>query len=143
MKLKTTHFGIIDVNEEELIDFPEGLPGFENVKKYALIGHDAGGSPFFWLQSADNPELCFVVTDPFLVYDNYGVDVSDDDVKFLQITDANKVITLAITVIPEDVKKTRVNLKAPILINTGKKLGKQVIQKDDTLPIRYFLFQNY
>ncbi len=142
MKLKTTHFGIIDVNEEELIDFPEGLPGFENAKKYALIGHDVGESPFFWLQSTDDPELCFVVTDPFLVYDNYGVDVSDDDVKFLQITDANKVITLAITVIPEDVKKTRVNLKAPILINTGKKLGKQVIQKDDTLPIRYFLFQN-
>lgn len=79
MKLETANFGVIDIDEADFIDFPVGIPGFENCKKYALIGHDTKESPFFWLQSTEQPELCFVVADPFMVYDNYGVNVSDED----------------------------------------------------------------
>ena len=139
MQLDTAHFGIIEIDEEDFIYFPEGIPGFENSKKYALIGNDAGEAVFFWLQSVDTPELCFVVTDPFMVYDGYGVDVEDEDVELLKITDANKVLSLTIVIIPEDINEIRVNLKAPILINMEKKLGKQIIQKNDNLPIRYYL----
>ena len=139
MQLDTAHFGIIEIDEEDFIYFPEGIPGFENSKKYALIGNDAGEAVFFWLQSVDTPELCFVVTDPFMVYDGYGVDVDDEDVELLKITDAKKVLSLTIVIIPEDINEIRVNLKAPILINMEKKLGKQIIQKNDNLPIRYYL----
>jgi flagellar assembly factor FliW len=139
MQLNTAHFGCIEINEEDFIYFPEGIPGFENSKKYALIGNDSGEAVFFWLQSVDTPELCFVVTDPFMVYDGYGVDVEDEDVELLKITDANKVLSLTIVIIPEDINEIRVNLKAPILINMEKKLGKQIIQKNDNLPIRYYL----
>lgn len=139
MQLETAHFGVIDINEDDFIYFPEGIPGFENSKKYALIGNDTGEAVFFWLQSIDMPELCFVVTDPFMVYDGYGVDVDDEDVELLKITDTNKVLSLTIVIIPEDINEIRVNLKAPILINMEKKVGKQIIQKNDNLPIRYYL----
>jgi len=139
MQLETAHFGVIDVDEADIIYFPEGIPGFENSKRYKLIRHDEGDSVFFWLQSVDMPELCFVVTDPFMVYDGYGVDIDDEDVKLLEITDANKVLTLTIVVIPENLDEIRVNLKAPIIINTEKKLGKQIIQQNENLPIRYYL----
>ena len=139
MQLETVHFGVINIDEADIIYFPEGIPGFENSKKYSLIGNDSGESVFFWLQSLDIPELCFVVTDPFMVYDGYGVDVDDEDVELLKITDANKVLTLTIVIIPENINEIRVNLKAPILINMDQKLGKQVIQKNDNLPIRYYL----
>ena len=139
MQLDTAHFGKIEINKEDFIYFPEGIPGFENSKKYALIGNDSGEAVFFWLQSVDVPELCFVVTDPFMVYDGYGVDVDDEDVELLKITDTNKVLSLTIVIIPEDINEIRVNLKAPILINMEKKLGKQIIQKNDNLPIRYYL----
>ncbi|MGI6084077.1 MAG: flagellar assembly protein FliW [Acetivibrionales bacterium] len=139
MQVETKHFGVIEINEADVIYFPEGLPGFENNKKYALIGNDASESVFFWLQSIDMTELCFIVTDPFMVYDGYGVDVEDEDVELLEITDVNKVLTLTIVVIPENINDIRVNLKAPILINLEKKLGKQIIQQDDNLPIRYYL----
>lgn len=142
MQIETAHFGVIDVNEEEVIYFPEGIPGFENSKKFSLIGNDSEEVVFFWLQSVDNPELCFVVTDPFMVYDGYGVDVEDDDVELLKITDANKVLTLTIVIIPENINEIRVNLKAPIIINVGKRLGKQIIQKNESLPIRYYLSKN-
>ena len=142
MKLKTAHFGVINIDESELLFFPEGIPGFETSKKYVLLGNHSDDASFFWLQSVDRAELCFVVTDPFMIYSDYGVDIDDEDTELLQITDADKVLTLAIVVIPEDIKKSRVNLKAPVLINVEKKLGKQVIQKDDSLPVRYYLYQN-
>ena len=129
MQLETVHFGVIDINEADFIYFPEGIPGFEQSKRFALLGNDEKESVFFWLQSVDMPELCFVVTDPFMVYDGYGVDVEDEDVELLEITDTNKVLTLTIVVIPENMDEIRVNLKAPIIINTEKKLGKQIIQR--------------
>ena len=139
MLLKTVHFGEIEINEEDIIFFPEGIPGFEDSKKYVLIGNESNEAVFFWLQSVDIPELCFVVTDPFMVYDGYGVDVEDEDVELLELTDPKKVLTLTIVVIPENINEIRVNLKAPILINVEKKLGKQVIQKNDNFPVRYYL----
>lgn len=142
MKLETAHFGVIEIDDTDFIDFPEGIPGFENSRKFALIGHNSNESPFFWLQSIDEPSTCFVVTDPFMIYDGYGVDIDSDDEALLEITDVNSVMMLAIVVIPDDMKDARVNLKAPILINVDKKLGKQVIQKNDNLPIRYYLYQN-
>ena len=139
MLLKTVHFGEIEINEEDVIIFPEGIPGFEDSKKYVLIGNESNEAVFFWLQSVDIPELCFVVTDPFMIYDGYGADVEDDDIELLGITDPNRVLTLTIVVIPENINEIRVNLKAPIIINMEKKLGKQIIQKNDDLPIRYYL----
>lgn len=139
MQLNTVHFGEIEYSEDEVIYFPEGIPGFEDTKKYILIGNESDDAVFFWLQSVDAPELCFVVTDPFMIYDGYGVDVEDEDVELLEITDPNKVLTLTIVIIPENINEIRVNLKAPILINMENKLGKQVIQKNDSFPIRYYL----
>jgi flagellar assembly factor FliW len=141
MHIDTEQFGRIEINEEDVIIFPEGIPGFEDSKKYVLIGNESNEAVFFWLQSVDIPELCFVVTDPFMVYDGYGVDVEDEDVELLELTDPKKVLTLTIVVIPENNNEIRVNLKAPILINMEKKLGKQIIQKNDNLPIRYYLRQ--
>lgn len=141
-QLKTPHFGVIEYHDSEIIYFPEGLPGFENTRNYILIGYGAEDAIFFWLQCLDIPELCFIVTDPFVVYNNYCVDIDDEDVKFLQITDSNKVLTLAIVVIPEDIKQTRVNLKAPITINLEKMIAKQIIQKDENAPLKYYLYMN-
>ena len=55
------------------------------------------------------------------------------------ITSPDTVLTLAIAVIPEDPKDIRVNLKAPVIINVDKKLGKQILQQNESLPIRYYL----
>lgn len=141
IKIDTVHFGEIEINEEDILVFPEGIPSFESVKKYVLLGKENAETPFFWLQSVDNPEVCFVVTDPFMVYDGYVVDVEDEEIECLQIENPETVITLAIVVIPQNIGETRTNLKAPLLINTAKKLGKQVIQKKEELPIRYYLLQ--
>jgi flagellar assembly factor FliW len=139
MLLQTKNFGEITVNENDIILFPAGLPGFENVKKFTLLGRQESDTLFFWLQSIDEPNLSFVVTDPFSVNPEYFVDVDDSETEELQIKDSDNVLTLVIVTVPENVNKTTVNLKAPVLINLHNNRGKQIIMKNETFPVKYYI----
>ncbi|MGE4284122.1 MAG: flagellar assembly protein FliW [Clostridia bacterium] len=137
MQLNTRHFGLIEINEEDIIDFPEGLPGFEDVKKFIIINSYDENSPFQWLQSIDNPELAFVIIDPRLIKNEYIVDVDTAEVEILNITDVNKVLIYSIIVVPEDITKMTANLKAPVIINTENNKGKQVVMENNEYTLRY------
>ncbi len=141
MQLQTRHFGEITVNENDILYFPSGLPGFENVKKYTLLGRGEADTLFFWLQSIDDPNLAFVVTDPFSINPEYFVEVDDSETEELQIKDTEDVLTLAIVTVPQNVKLTSANLKAPVLINLQNNRGKQIIMKNETFPVKYYIMK--
>lgn len=139
MQLQTKHFGLVNVNEKEVIFFPSGLPGFENVKKYILLGKQETDALFFWLQSVDEPNLAFVVTDPFCIHPDYFVDADDEDMDEIHAKDAEQILTLAIATIPANVDEMTVNLKAPVIINMENNMGKQIIMKNETFPVKYYI----
>lgn len=138
MEIETVHFGNVEINDGGIITFPEGVPGFEDVHRFILLGNVGEKEAFFWMQSVDKPDVCFVVTDPFVIYNNYNVDVDDDDIAILEINGSENVLTLVIVVVPDNIEDARVNLKAPVIINMDKKIGMQVLQKNESLPIRYY-----
>jgi flagellar assembly factor FliW len=142
MQLNTKYFGVIEIDEKEILYFPSGIPGFENVKKFTLLGKQDNETPFFWLQGVDDPELAFVVTDPFAVNDNYFVDADDDEIKEISVKDPDRILTLAIVTVPEDIRKISVNLKAPLLINMDNNRGMQVIMKNETFPVKYYIMKD-
>ena len=74
MKIKTTRFGTIDIEEEKIIKMPFGMLGFPDKKKFIILRHQEN-SPFFWYQSVDDPGLAFVITDPFLFIPDYKIDL--------------------------------------------------------------------
>jgi flagellar assembly factor FliW len=111
----------------EIITFAEGLPAFEMVKEFRLVSNEEE-APFIWLQAAHTPNLSFITIDPFLVYPEYRPDISDNDVKLLQIEDEEDALILSIVNIHKDNKQgITANLVSPIVINWKKHLGKQVI----------------
>ena len=63
MKVQTTRFGSVEVDDSRILEFTNGLLGFSSYTQYALLQPDDDGL-FFWLQSTEAPELAFVVTDP-------------------------------------------------------------------------------
>lgn len=141
MQLNTKHFGLINIDENGILDFPEGIPGFESTKRFVLLGKDEKESPFQWLQGVDNSDLALVVIDPKLFKPDYLVDVDDDQVEILNIKDANSVLVLSIVVVPEDISKMTANLKAPILINTENRKGKQVVVDKGDYQIRHYIME--
>lgn len=139
MKIETSNFGIIEISEEEVITFPEGLPGFENVRKFVIWGKVEENFPFQWLQSVDKPELAFVIIEPNKLKPDYIVDVADNEIDVLKIEDPQNVSVYSIVVVPEDINKMTANFKAPLLINNCNRMGKQVVMENGQYPIKFYI----
>ena len=67
MKLETTRFGTLDIEEKQILEFPDGLYGFEKETRFTLLPFNPNvESPMEWMQSILSPHLAFVITDPHL-----------------------------------------------------------------------------
>lgn len=140
MKLDTKHFGEIEIDEGKIISFPEGIPGFEDQKRFVIINNHDSENPFDWLQAVDNGSLSFVVINPFLVKPDYDFVLSQSVEEKLKIENEKDVAVYTIAVIPEDIKKITINLSGPVIINVKEKLGKQIILNDERYSTRYYIF---
>ena len=141
MKIETTRFGEIEINEEEVIEFVVGPYGFEELKAYTLLADE--DSPFFWLQSISDPDLAFVVTEPWAFYEDYEFDLNDEIKDKLNLSSKEEVLVVNMITIPNDKpKEMTMNLKAPIIINKEDKLAKQIILEEEEYPVKYRLFNN-
>ncbi|TCO76467.1 flagellar assembly protein FliW [Marinisporobacter balticus] len=141
MIIQTRHFGEIEIKDETIINFPEGIPAFEDFKQYVVIKNPDTENDFHWLQCVDNSDLTFVVVNPFEIKEDYDFEIPDRIVKQLQIEKYEDVMILSIIVIPENVEKITANLKAPVIINIHKKIGKQFVLEDERYPLKYYIFQ--
>lgn len=139
MIIKTTHFGEIQINEENILDFEEGILGFEDIHKFGIINSEDPESPFKWIQAIENPELAFALVDPFAIKKDYDFEIKDENASSLGIASPSQVAVFAIVVIPEDTKKISMNLKAPIIVNTDNKKAAQVILDSDKYTVRHFI----
>jgi len=126
-QVKTTRFGDVDISEHRPISFPLGLPGFPDQKRFVLMEHKPG-SPFMWLQSADSPNLAFVVMDPFLIQSNYLQDLPPRDREMVLGKTDTPPLVLTIVNIPHGApREMTVNLLGPLVIDAEARTGKQVI----------------
>lgn len=142
MLLNTRHFGVIEVNEEDIIQFPEGIPGFEDTKEFVLLGDTQDkDSPFKWLQGIDNPQLAFVIIDPKAFKHDYNPELPSSEIEILDIKDRNKVLIYSIVVIPDDISKMTANLKAPIVINAENNKGKQVLLDNPEYRVKHLILE--
>lgn len=141
MKLNTRHFGEIEINEDNIINFEEGVLGFESVKEFVIIDNPDAENPFKWLQSVDEPSLAFVIINPFLFINNYEFDIPNKVTKELELDNHEDVIVYSIAVVTEDIKNMTLNLKAPIIINAKNNRSRQIILQKDEYPLKYKIFQ--
>lgn len=128
MKFRTTRFGEIEFSEEVMMHFPEGVLGFPESQRYILLEHSAEGSPFKWLQSLDNPDLAFIVVDPFHVAPDYRYEIDVDTERVIGTHHPANCALMAIANIPhEQPMAMTANLKAPLMVNVENRRGRQVI----------------
>lgn len=129
MKIETRDFGEIEIAENTVITFPNGIIGFEDTHRYTLIS-PLGDETFpMWLQSVEGKTPCFVVYDPMQIYSDYSFEITDEEQQLLKIEDA-QYRCLAVAIVPDDYKKTTINLRCPIVINTRDNVAAQVVLED-------------
>lgn len=136
MKINTTRFGEVGVDENRIIHMQGGILGFEHLKNYVILVHNEG-TPFLWFQSVDDGTIAFVVINPQLIKADYEPLINDAEVGRLEIGDARDVVLMAIVTIRSIPFMVTANLRAPIVINAKQRLAAQVVLDDQELPIQY------
>ena len=128
MKYETARFGSLEIQDPDILVFPDALYGFDQEKEFALLPLDPKiESPMEWLQSLRTRELAFIVTDPFLFVPEYKMVLSDSEQTQLKIESTESVVVRVIVTIPKVHTEMTANLVAPLVINQGKGLAKQVV----------------
>jgi flagellar assembly factor FliW len=141
MFVNTVNFGELEIKEEDILTFEDGLPGFESMQKYIIVSSEDGNPTFNWLQSVENPKLAFVIIDPAFFRKDYTVDIDDLTINSLGIITEEDVSIFSIVVVPEEVSRISANLKAPLIINLKTKKGKQVILDNDEYHVRHYIME--
>ena len=126
VKFRTTRFGELDLPPERIFEFPQGLIGFSEVRRFALVENPKGG-PFEWLQAVEFPDLAFVVTDPLFFFPEYRVPVRVEDLKGIGAESVNDAVVVVILVVPRDPRGITANLQGPVVINLRTRMGCQLV----------------
>jgi flagellar assembly factor FliW len=144
MLIQTKYFGEVNIEEEKIVVFPNGIMGFERYTSYTIL-YDIEESNEFsisWLQSTEETSLAIPVVNPLHIKHDYNPIVEDEVLKVLgEINNENLVILLTMTV-PADITKTSVNLKAPMIINADTRKGVQIIAENADYEIKYNIYEH-
>jgi flagellar assembly factor FliW len=139
MNINTKYHGEIDVKEDGVLNFEQGIPGFTNEKKFVLLPLPENDW-FHILQSVSTPQLGFAVTDPFLFTKEYDFELDQGTVELLGFTAEKDVKVLTILTMKETLNESTANLQAPIIINLANNKAKQAILNDPNYQTKHLLF---
>lgn len=139
MKIKTKIFGEIEISEEKIVTFQEGIIGFPEMKRFALL-HDeerGSGAGVRFLQSLDEPGFAMPVMDPLAVKPDYDPEVDDELLASAgRITEENLLVLVTVS-IPGDLTQMSVNLQGPIIINIDEHKACQLIVENNSYPVKF------
>lgn len=139
MKVSTTRFGELSVNKEDVLEFPEGILGFENLRKFIIV--DPGDSTLIlWLQSIDDGATAFPIIEPKIFKPDYVAKLLPSDLASIQLENTAAAKIYTVLTIPNDITAMSANLKAPVVINNQKKVAKQIVLQDSKLSVNYEMY---
>lgn len=140
MRLETTRFGGLEIDPTSVITFTQPIIGFQEYRRFVLLPVPAD-TGLFWLQSTESGELAFLLMDPRSIIRDYTVTLAAHEKAELAVNSVDELDIYTLVVVPQDPKKVRTNLRAPILISRKHHLGKQTVLDRSEYPIQYLLVQ--
>ena len=135
MEINSSRFGLIEIETVDLIHFPAGLLGMADCRQWVLLA-DAQNDALAWLQNFERPEIAFAIVSPRRFVADYTLRVARRELAPLELEGVKEAEVLAI--VGKTDRAITLNLKAPIVINLERRLGRQVVANGD-LPIRHEL----
>ncbi len=141
VKIKTTRFGELEVDKKDIIEFTEGLLGFENLKKFFIV--DPGDQTLIlWLQSIDDAGTAFPIIEPKIFQPNYMVKLLPIELNSLSLENLQNASVYTVLTIPQNVTEMSANLKAPIIINNKTKIARQIVLQDSKLEVKFKMYMD-
>lgn len=142
MRITTKNFGEIEIAEEKIITFENGIIGFPDLKRFALLHDEEKGVSvgIRFLQSLDEPAFAMPVMDPLLVKPDYDPEVNDELLAAAGNVSADNILVLVTATVPRDLTKMSVNLQGPFVINVEEHKACQVIVENSDYPVKFPIY---
>ena len=128
MQIETRHFGPVEIDVDDILLFPHGLIALEDCRHWALLA-DAENASLAWLQSITQPEMALAVVSPRSFAPEYRVRLTRGQLAPLELSQFDQAYVLAIVSRGDD--ELTLNLKAPVIVNLDRRIGRQVITTDE------------
>lgn len=139
MKIVTTRFGELEVQENELFQIPEGILGFESLKNFFFVDPN-DQTLILWLQSKEEAALAFPIIEPKIFNPDYSLKLLPSELESLDLKDLTEASVYCILTIPKQVTEMSANLKAPLIINNKTRKGRQIVLQDSKLEMRFPIY---
>jgi flagellar assembly factor FliW len=134
--VRSERLGDLDVDDDKILAFPDGLLGFPEDRRYVMVDID-GGDAYRWLQSVDDPALAFLTVIPWHFFPDYEPDIDAVTEAELKLQDPGDAIVLCLLSIREEADPPiTANLLGPLIINTTTRVGRQVVLAESGYPAR-------
>lgn len=142
MKINTKIFGEIEISEEKIITFQDGIIGFPDLKRFALLHDEERGdrAGIRFLQSVDEPGFAMPVMSPLDVKPDYDPEVEDELLAGAGRISPENLLVLVTVSIPKDLTRMSVNLQGPFIINTDERRGCQLILDNGSYPVKFPIY---
>jgi flagellar assembly factor FliW len=140
MQIKTKYHDEIKVNEDDIIHFEKGIPGFSEEKEFIILPLSEDQA-FSVMQSISTEYLAFLVVSPFHFFSEYDFQLEDLAVEELSLKSEKEVQVFSILTAEDPFENTTANLQAPIIINTTNQKAKQIILNDGQYKTKHPIFQ--
>lgn len=122
--------------ENKYITFPEGIPGFEELKTFYFIKEE---TDFYYLQSTEQPEICFVIVDPYEFKADYSPTIRESYFEKIGGGSSDEFALYTMVTLRESLNESTLNLAGPILIHIENRKGIQVVVEDKAYTTRHKL----
>ncbi|MBK9324065.1 MAG: flagellar assembly protein FliW [Bdellovibrionaceae bacterium] len=139
MIINTSRFGRVELQDDDVLTFPEGLLGFADLRQFVLLD-DPSDEIFAWLQSCESSHIAFPVLEPELFTESYKATLTKGDLESLKLSVPSKARHFSIVTIPDDPTQMTANLKAPVVVNIEARIARQCVLQDNSLAIREPIF---
>lgn len=141
MNIQSKYHGELSIQKEDVITFPKGIPAFEDEKEFILLPLQEE-TPFSILQSVKSSHLAFIIADVFSLFPNYDIEIAQNAIDALELSDAKEALVFSIITVKEPFHESTANLQAPVIINTQNSIGKQVVLNQSVYKTRHKLTES-
>ena len=139
-KVNTLRFGEVEVAEDKVVHFADGIPAFEDEHEFVIVPYDEE-SPYVFLQSLTTPDLAFLMTMPFVFFPEYEFELDDENQDKLELTrQEDMLIYTLLTINGGKVADMTANLMAPVVLNTANMQARQIVLDRSSYTTKHRLF---
>jgi flagellar assembly factor FliW len=135
VRITNPAMGELEIDPARVVDLPGGLVGFPELRRFAVVDLEEG-NPFRWLQSMDQHDVGFIISEPTLFAGDYHLELRAESLARLGVESLEETVAFVLVSIGHALREVTANLRAPVIVSLRTQRGFQAALTDPRYSLR-------